>query len=440
MNRNTSNQKRGDEVPGFKVLADQCIWMKAGVVNFHMCDHDYDCFRCPFDRAMRAAMDAQMPPRGEERPTGWAAEMRKKYLGVRKPCRHFVTGRIDSPENCARDYDCDSCPVELELGYGDFLASMASTRPTDEAAQAELSEKRRFPFPNNECIWMKAGIIGLRLCDSDYDCYHCEFDRIMRTAMEEGPPRAKEAWLEVLAGAVEPVARPCIYGLIGRADAPPVCHSNYACHDCPTHQALAGEKEIRPQPVHHADERRAAGYPLAGGYYYHFGHSWVHVIHGDCVRVGVDSFIGKVLGPVEGLDLPAPGTDLGRTKVGWVLKRGEHRAPVLCPLTGRILAVNPKVVKDPGILSSDPYHEGWLFQMEPVSLKREAQALYNDDDALQWLERENRELMRMMGPDYERLTATGGEVVSDLFGRFPQLGWEPLTRAFLRTADVSEKL
>ena len=30
-------------VMGFQVVEDECIWMKAGIVNFRLCDNAYNC-------------------------------------------------------------------------------------------------------------------------------------------------------------------------------------------------------------------------------------------------------------------------------------------------------------------------------------------------------------------------------------------------------------
>jgi hypothetical protein len=49
------------------------------------------------------------------------------------------------------------------------------------------------------------------------------------------------------------------------------------------------------------------------------------------------------------------------------------------------------------------------------------------------MEAETQKLMRLMGPEYEELAATGGEPINDICGRFPNLGWERLARTFLRT-------
>ena len=56
----TSKQeaKSPRRVQMFEVAEDECIWMKAGVVNFRLCDNAYDCNSCGFDKAMQKAMNA----------------------------------------------------------------------------------------------------------------------------------------------------------------------------------------------------------------------------------------------------------------------------------------------------------------------------------------------------------------------------------------------
>ncbi|MGD8948141.1 MAG: hypothetical protein PVI62_15860, partial [Desulfobacterales bacterium] len=46
-------------VVGFQVIENECIWMKAGVVNFRLCDNAYDCNSCPFDKGMRKALSSR---------------------------------------------------------------------------------------------------------------------------------------------------------------------------------------------------------------------------------------------------------------------------------------------------------------------------------------------------------------------------------------------
>ena len=44
-------------VVGFNILEDRCIWMKAGVVNYRICDNAFDCNACTFNKAICQAMD-----------------------------------------------------------------------------------------------------------------------------------------------------------------------------------------------------------------------------------------------------------------------------------------------------------------------------------------------------------------------------------------------
>jgi glycine cleavage system H lipoate-binding protein/uncharacterized CHY-type Zn-finger protein len=434
MDNNRSNQniseKRG--MGGLNVVEKQCVWMEAGIINFRVCDQDYDCFHCHFDRAMRSAMDAQSPPTGLGRTAGWAETMRRRYAGVEKPCRYYLTGKIGPPGTCLRDYQCDDCPIELELGYKPVQRSIEVARYAKELDRS--NRVAGFQVVENECVWMKAGIVNFRICDRHYDCYHCDFDQSMRQAMEDRvarrPDRAESAQE---APSIGPVVTPCIHHLTGESGAPVECERNYECYRCPVHQFLSPGMEISSKPLGTPYYKHVAGYKMAEGYYYHFGHTWVHIVHGECVRVGLDGFVSKVLGAPDVLEIPEPGMHLKQAQVGCVVTRDGQRAPVLSPLTGRVLAVNQKTILEPGTICEDPYQEGWLFQLEPSFLKLEAQALYANGDSFRWMERESGELMKMLGPSYERLAATGGEPVADLFGRFPEVGWDSLVRTFLRT-------
>lgn len=52
----------------------------------------------------------------------------------------------------------------------------------------------------NRCIWMDAGVLRFKLCDSDFDCLSCEFDRTMTESATkhqarrqlEGKPAARK--------------------------------------------------------------------------------------------------------------------------------------------------------------------------------------------------------------------------------------------------------
>ena len=178
-----------------------------------------------------------------------------------------------------------------------------------------------------------------------------------------------------------------------------------------------------------------SGCRVADEYYYHIGHTWVHLESGGRVKIGVDDFISKVLGPAKSFGLPPRGAALGQGHTGWLWKHDGLQAEVLSPLTGKVFLINRRVINDPEIIREDPYGDGWLFIMEPITQVSalNLNSLISGNKSLKWMEEEIQKLLKLMGPKFEKLAATGGELVSDLFGRFPEIGWERLVRTFLRT-------
>ncbi|MFZ2445103.1 MAG: glycine cleavage system protein H [Syntrophobacteraceae bacterium] len=100
----------------FSTTEVQCVWMKAGVVNFKLCDGAYDCTSCPFDKAMSHKVNLK--------PTvlvSWREVMRTKPFFQRE-CRHKLTGRVQY-KFCANNYQCNVCEFDQGLDEADLSAS-----------------------------------------------------------------------------------------------------------------------------------------------------------------------------------------------------------------------------------------------------------------------------------------------------------------------------
>ena len=447
MERNFEKSATG-EIPGFRILENECIWMRAGIVSFRLCDKDYDCLDCKFDLSMRQAMEAQSPARGRHAQAGWAREMRNRYVGMPKPCVYFLADRISSPQYCNRDYECDECPVNMELEYEKVAGEIEAERQARlevvpegvlEARRDVREERRGAPGLERACVWMKAGVINFRLCDNDYDCFNCDFDSRMRLAMDESNYQEwmnRHGWYGEMNERFSTDKRPCIHFLSGKKDAPSECSFNYDCHRCGFHrsQTAAGDMNKTREPAYEF----ASGYRLAEDFYYHFGHTWVHVEQGGRVRAGFDEFASKAFGAADRLEIPPEGTKLKQGEAGLVLSREGRQAAVRSPISGKVVAVNREVIENPGLCHDDPYGRGWLFCVEPSFLKTELDALYYGKEALEWTERENQEVMKLLGPKYEQLVSTGAEPVDDLFGHVPELEWDKLAQSILRTEEKSD--
>ena len=295
-----------------------------------------------------------------------------------------------------------------------------------------------FRVVENECIWMKAGVVNFHRCDNDYDCRTCPFDKGMRKAMgiDKGTKTAEVAprWVEHLQKQYRGRSRPCRHALTGRIDAPKICTMNYECYHCAFDQMLdASELRLQsPAPNY----RLASGYRMADEYYYHPGHCWARFEHGGRVRIGFDDFLVRLFGAAESLTLPPLGETLAQNRVGLAFGREGNRAASLSPVTGTVLAVNHSAREHPEITHEDPYHEGWLMIVEPKMPRRNLKGLYFGDEGFAWMEQESRRLLELMGPEYVDLAATGGNPIGDVFGAFPEIGWDRLVHDFLGTENT----
>jgi len=294
-----------------------------------------------------------------------------------------------------------------------------------------------FNVTDDQCIWMKAGIVNFHLCDNAFDCYTCPFDIGMRKAMHHtakaGKERDKKAWSSSLNQRyiAEGETTLCRHALTGRINAQKVCTRNYECHHCEYDQWL-DEYDTRA-PATKTDLKVASGYRIADGYYYHKGHTWARFDHGGFVRIGFDDFLVRLFGNMNTINMPRTGENLKQNREGLSFRRdNDHRANVLSPVTGTVLAVNHTAMKHPEIVHAEPYREGWLCIVQPRMPKMNIKNLAYGSDIYKWIELESQKLLGLMGPEYEKLAALGGKPIADVYGNYPELGWDVLVNNFLR--------
>jgi glycine cleavage system H protein len=63
----------------------RCIWMSAGILSYQLCDREFDCDRCPLDRAMRMHF-SHGSQAGRERERTSVTETPAEYLYGRDHC------------------------------------------------------------------------------------------------------------------------------------------------------------------------------------------------------------------------------------------------------------------------------------------------------------------------------------------------------------------
>jgi glycine cleavage system H lipoate-binding protein len=166
-------------------------------------------------------------------------------------------------------------------------------------------------------------------------------------------------------------------------------------------------------------------------YYLHRGHTWSVLEEDGQVRVGMDDFSQKILGPADAIEFPEVGRVYYQDHVCLALIRQGHKAKVLAPVDGIIQGINAQVQQQPDLVHNDPYGAGWLFTVRPTNLTRNLDTLYSGALNASWIDQESHRLLGLMGDTIGVTLPDGGAVIDDVYGHFPTLGWRRLVQEFL---------
>ncbi len=292
-----------------------------------------------------------------------------------------------------------------------------------------------FSLENDQCVWGRAGVIKPVKCINAFDCLNCSMDQRVLANFEEKrkaagiqDPRPTRMLLLMNQGK-------CRHMLSGRVSVG-YCSHGYDCLRCPFDQMIEESSylpNLKPPVID-----RVSGFKVARDHYYHFGHTWARVEYGGRIRVGVDDFALRLLGPQDAVTLPKLGEAVGQGRPGAVLKRDNQEAPTLSPVDGKVVAVNHKVLKKATTANRDPFGDGWLMVVQPTSLRNNLKNLFFGQESLAWIDDEYLKLQKLVGQTLgeERpyaMAAAGGEALKDIYGAIPELGWDRLVNTFLHS-------
>jgi len=95
-------------------------------------------------------------------------------------------------------------------------------------------------------------------------------------------------------------------------------------------------------------------------------HEWVRTT-GDTVRVGITDFAQDQLGDVVYVELPNAGAHLEANQPFGVVESVKAASDLYSPLTGKVVALNDRLLDQPELVNSDPYGEGWMLELAPAN-------------------------------------------------------------------------
>lgn len=97
---------------------------------------------------------------------------------------------------------------------------------------------------------------------------------------------------------------------------------------------------------------------------YSVEHEWVRGGNGKTVRIGVTEYAAEQLGDIVFVSLPAVGDPVEAGDSCGELESTKSVSDLFSPVPGVVSAVNDLLASTPETINSDPYGDGWLFELD----------------------------------------------------------------------------
>ncbi|MBT0772471.1 glycine cleavage system protein GcvH [Kineosporia sp. J2-2] len=91
-------------------------------------------------------------------------------------------------------------------------------------------------------------------------------------------------------------------------------------------------------------------------------HEWVRV-EGNVARIGITAFAQDALGDIVFVTLPEQDTEVQAGTTCGEVESTKSVSDVYAPVSGTVSARNTALDASPELVNTDPYGEGWMFEV-----------------------------------------------------------------------------
>ena len=106
-------------------------------------------------------------------------------------------------------------------------------------------------------------------------------------------------------------------------------------------------------------------------------HEWLR-LEGSTATIGITDFAQHELGDIVYVDISSTGKALEAEEVFGTVEAVKTVSDLFLPVAGTIIEVNPLLEKQPELVNTDPYGNGWMVKMT-VTDTAAAEALMNSE-------------------------------------------------------------
>lgn len=83
----------------------------------------------------------------------------------------------------------------------------------------------------------------------------------------------------------------------------------------------------------------------------------------DVVTVGITDYAQGELGDIVFIELPKVGASFGKHDVFGTIEAVKAVSELYAPVAGEVVAVNPRLDKEPALVNTSPYDDGWMIKL-----------------------------------------------------------------------------
>lgn len=92
-------------------------------------------------------------------------------------------------------------------------------------------------------------------------------------------------------------------------------------------------------------------------------HEWV-LIDGESARIGITDLAQDALGNIVHVQLPKVGQPVQSGSSAVEVESSKSVSDIYSPVSGSVVLVNESLATEPGLVNSDPYGSGWLYEVQ----------------------------------------------------------------------------